>query len=72
MNFLIISSIVTIKDVLLNGGVEEKRLLHNDTDLVSELFDVIVTNVNSVNEELASSNIIESEKKVCNGTFTAT
>lgn len=72
MNFLIISSIVTIEDVFLNGGVEEKRLLHNDADLVSELLDVIVTNVNSVNEELASSNIIESEKKVCNGTLTAT
>lgn len=68
-NLSIISFIITIEYVLFNSGVEKERLLHNYSDLLSKLSHIVIANVNSINQKLSTSQIIESEEKVCSCRF---
>jgi hypothetical protein len=55
----IVSFIVTIENILFDGGIEKQRLLHNDSNLLSQLSNIVVTDINSIDKELTASKIIE-------------
>jgi hypothetical protein len=63
----IVCLIVSIEDVLFDGRVEEERLLHDNSNLLSKLSHVVVTDVDSIDQELALSQVIESKEKVRGG-----
>jgi len=55
----IVSFIVTIENILFDGGIEKERLLHNYSNLLSQLSNIVVTDINSIDKELTASKIIE-------------
>src|SRR5687767_13078153 len=55
--------------VIKNRIVKKNRLLANHSDLVSQGFQLDVFNINSVNQDLSLSEIIESSCKVGNRAF---
>jgi hypothetical protein len=71
-NFKVSSIFVTIKDVILNRYIEKKRLLHDETYLFSKFANVIISDINTVDLQTSTSDIVEPEEKIGNGTFTAT
>ena len=54
--------LVAIEYVLLDGSVEEKRLLHDNTDLSAECFHVVVLDVDAVDLQSASREVVEAKQ----------
>ena len=67
----VIGLVVSVENVLLDGRVEEQRLLHHDADLFAELPHIVLADVYSVNEELSAGEVIESQKQVGHGALAA-
>ena len=60
---------ITIENVLLNAGIEQNWLLHDIADLLAESFHIIISDVDSINHDLASLNVVELQQQVSNCAF---
>lgn len=60
---------ITIENVLLNAGIEQNWLLHDIADLLAESFHIIISDVDSINHDLASLNVVELQQQVGNCAF---
>jgi hypothetical protein len=47
-NFKIRSVFISIKNVILNRNIEKQRFLHDETDLLPKLSDVVISDVNAI------------------------
>ena len=52
---------VTVEDVLEDGVVEQDRLLHHQTHCVSQLLQVVVSDVDAIDGDRAVVNVIETK-----------
>jgi hypothetical protein len=52
-----------ISDVLRNAGREQHRLLEHDRKLVPKVVELVVTQVDAVQEDLAAGDVVEPTQK---------
>lgn len=72
LSYLCVRCIQLAKEnVFFYGLIEKDRLLHHEADLATQLRDVIFVYVHTVNQHLAFVDIIKSQQKIGDGTFTA-
>jgi hypothetical protein len=54
--------VITIEDVLFNGSVEEEWLLLDESDLLPEALEVVLSDVSSVNLDAATTDLVEPQE----------
>ena len=63
--------IVAVANVLLDGGLEEHRLLADDADVLTQPLDVVVANVLAVDLHLTGDDVIEALQQLHRGALAA-
>src|SRR6266404_7002552 len=61
-----------ISDVLCNCGREKYRLLQHDRELVPQVVERVVAEVDAVQQDLATGDVMESSEKTDQGSLTST
>src|SRR6266851_2363082 len=61
-----------ISDVLCNGGREKYRLLQHDRELIPKVVERVVAEVDVVQQDLATGDVMESSEKANQGSLTST